>query len=107
VKKAADPRIRQRGILHLNHGGKSAPVANRDIVVIGASAGGLEALKQLLGAMPSDLDASILIVLHTASHARSVLARVLERPPNYPYRIPVMGSGYTDAESILRRPTFT
>jgi hypothetical protein len=63
-------------------------VAHRDIMVIGASAGGLEALKQILGTIPADVDASILIVLHTASHARSVLAKVLERASQLPVSHP-------------------
>ena len=38
----------------------------RDIVVIGTSAGGLEALDRLVGALPTDLPASIFIVQHIA-----------------------------------------
>ena len=38
---------------------------NRDLVVIGASAGGLPALYAILGGMPSRLPAAIVIVLHT------------------------------------------
>jgi two-component system chemotaxis response regulator CheB len=38
----------------------------RNIVVVGASAGGLEALDQLVGALPTDLPASIFIVQHMA-----------------------------------------
>jgi len=36
----------------------------RDIVVIGTSAGGLEALDELIGQLPTDLPASIFIVQH-------------------------------------------
>jgi len=36
----------------------------RDIVVIGTSAGGLEALDELIGRLPADLPASIFIVQH-------------------------------------------
>lgn len=50
-------------------------MANRDIVVIGASAGGIEALKVLFGAFPADLKAAILVVLHTSSHVGSMLRR--------------------------------
>jgi two-component system, chemotaxis family, protein-glutamate methylesterase/glutaminase len=38
----------------------------RHIVVVGTSAGGLEALDQLVGALPTDLPASIFIVQHMA-----------------------------------------
>ena len=49
----------------------------RDIVVIGASAGGLKALEQLLADLPNDLTASIFVVLHVG--ADSHLAEILER----------------------------
>jgi two-component system, chemotaxis family, protein-glutamate methylesterase/glutaminase len=46
----------------------------RDIVAIGASAGGVEAISRLLKGLLRDLPASVLIVLHrsadTASHLR-------------------------------------
>jgi two-component system, chemotaxis family, protein-glutamate methylesterase/glutaminase len=52
-------------------------VTGRDIIVIGASAGGLETLKRLLAAVPADLPASLFVVLHTADHEPGILARVL------------------------------
>jgi two-component system, chemotaxis family, protein-glutamate methylesterase/glutaminase len=36
----------------------------RNIMVIGASAGGLEALDQLIGQFPTDIPAAILIIQH-------------------------------------------
>lgn len=54
-------------------------MAHRDMVVIGASAGGLEALRQLLGALPANLDAAVLVVLHTSNHEGSVLPNILGR----------------------------
>lgn len=54
----------------------------RDIVVIGASAGGLQALQQLLADLPGDLTASIFIVLHigAASHLSEILDRMTALP---------------------------
>jgi two-component system chemotaxis response regulator CheB len=40
------------------------PSKGRDVIVIGTSAGGLEALDQLIGELPMDLPASIVIVQH-------------------------------------------
>jgi two-component system chemotaxis response regulator CheB len=40
------------------------PSKGRDVIVIGTSAGGLEALDQLIGQLPTDLPASIVIVQH-------------------------------------------
>lgn len=42
---------------------------NRDVVVIGASAGGIEALQQLCSQLPADLDASVLIVMQKSPHS--------------------------------------
>jgi two-component system chemotaxis response regulator CheB len=57
---------------------------NRDIIVIGASAGGLEAISQILAALPQDLAATVLIVLHTANRAESLLPAIFERAGNLP-----------------------
>src|SRR5687768_10290418 len=40
----------------------------RNIIVVGAAAGGLEALDQLIGQLPTDLPASIFIVQHMDPH---------------------------------------
>jgi two-component system chemotaxis response regulator CheB len=42
------------------------PVKGRDIVVMGTSAGGLEALDEVVGRLPTDLPAAIFIVQHMA-----------------------------------------
>ena len=52
-------------------------MATRDIIVMGASAGGVEAYCEILRGLPSDLAASVFIVQHVGS--RSVLADVLRR----------------------------
>jgi len=44
------------------------PTKGRNIIVLGTSAGGLEALDQLVGQLPTDLPASIFIVQHMAAH---------------------------------------
>jgi two-component system, chemotaxis family, protein-glutamate methylesterase/glutaminase len=48
-----------------------------DIVVIGASAGGLQALLDILGALPEDLSVPILAVVHTPPSRESNLPQVL------------------------------
>ncbi|WP_437539543.1 chemotaxis protein CheB [Sorangium sp. So ce726] len=50
-----------------------------DIITIGASAGGVEALIVLLGGLPADLPASLFVVLHLPPTARSMLATILGR----------------------------
>jgi len=54
-------------------------MAKRNIIVIGASAGGFEALKTLVQGLPDDLEASIFIVWHMAADVRGILPDVLNR----------------------------
>jgi two-component system chemotaxis response regulator CheB len=51
----------------------------RDIVTIGASAGGVEALKALVTRLPADLPAAILVVLHISGERESILHDILDR----------------------------
>ena len=59
-------------------------MARRDIIVIGASAGGVEALKTVVGGLPAALPAAVLVVLHVPSDARSELPAILARTSRLP-----------------------
>jgi two-component system chemotaxis response regulator CheB len=51
----------------------------RDIVVVGASAGGVEALTRVVGGLPADFSAATFVVLHVPPEAPSALAQILNR----------------------------
>jgi two-component system, chemotaxis family, protein-glutamate methylesterase/glutaminase len=51
----------------------------RDIIVIGASAGGVDALQRLCAALPADLPAAVFVAQHLSPSARSVLPLLLDR----------------------------
>ncbi|KAB8320124.1 chemotaxis protein CheB [Tolypothrix campylonemoides VB511288] len=55
-----------------------------DIIVIGASAGGVEALKKLVASLPSDLPAAIFIVVHVSAQHKSFLPDILNRCGSLP-----------------------
>lgn len=52
---------------------------NRDIIVIGASMGGVEALSTLVGSLPSDLPAAVFVVQHSAARSPGLISEILGR----------------------------
>ena len=69
-------------------------MASKDIVVVGASAGGIEALRTLVSVLPADFPASIFVVLHTGPDSPGLLDQILQRVSLIPVRNP------TDKEQI-------
>ena len=51
----------------------------RHVVVIGASAGGIEALRELIAGLPADFPAAIAVVLHTSPQSPGILHDILTR----------------------------
>jgi two-component system, chemotaxis family, protein-glutamate methylesterase/glutaminase len=64
-------------------------VPRRDIIVIGASAGGIEALKELTAALPAELAASMFVTVHVSPSGPGVLPRILSRSGPLPAIHPV------------------
>jgi two-component system chemotaxis response regulator CheB len=59
-------------------------VAERNIIVIGCSVGGVEALQRLVAPLPKDFPAAIFVVLHLAPQSTSVLPHILMRAGSLP-----------------------
>jgi two-component system, chemotaxis family, protein-glutamate methylesterase/glutaminase len=59
-------------------------MATRDIIVIGASAGGVQALTSLVNDLPKDLPAAVFIVLHIPATGPSFLPVILARESKLP-----------------------
>ena len=66
-------------------------MARKDIVVIGASAGGMEALQRLASRLPRDLPASLFVVWHLSPGARTILPSVLTKAGGMPALMPEDG----------------
>jgi two-component system, chemotaxis family, protein-glutamate methylesterase/glutaminase len=68
----------------------------KDVIVIGSSAGGVEALRRLCACLPADLPAAVLIVQHLSPSARSVLPQLLAKVGSLPAATP------SDGEALER-----
>ncbi len=58
--------------------------AGHDLIVIGASAGGVEALMGLVRELPPELPAALCVVLHTSERGPSLLPQILTREAPFP-----------------------
>jgi two-component system, chemotaxis family, protein-glutamate methylesterase/glutaminase len=61
-------------------------MGNRDIIVIGGSAGATAPLKDILGRLPADLPAAVFIVLHIPAQGVGVFATVASSAARLPVR---------------------
>src|SRR5215469_4902953 len=63
----------------------------RDMVVLGASAGGVEAVKHVVSMLPSNLPAALFVAIHVSPWAKSHLPHILDHNGSLPAHHPVSG----------------
>jgi two-component system chemotaxis response regulator CheB len=78
----------------------------RDIVVIGASVGGIEALREIVKGLPAGLPASIFVVVHLAPETPSILPTILERAGNLPASHPDDGEPIEPGHIYVAPPDY-
>jgi two-component system, chemotaxis family, protein-glutamate methylesterase/glutaminase len=76
----------------------------RDIIVIGASAGGLQLLRKLAAAFPPNLNASVFVVLHTAPDGPGYVAEILGTESKIPTLFPKDGDVITPRRIYVAPP---
>jgi two-component system chemotaxis response regulator CheB len=78
-------------------------MAHRDIVVLGASAGGVDVLAQVL-ADAAPADATFAVVVHMASNARTALPAILRRSTGLECRLAQDGDPLIPGEVLIAPP---
>ncbi len=77
-----------------------------DIIVVGASAGGVEALSQLVANLPSDLPAAIFVVVHISAHSKSLLPSILSRKGKLPVTHAIDGEAIANGHIYVAPPDY-
>lgn len=79
-------------------------MAGRDIVVVGASAGGTEAVTELVRGLPADFPAPLFVVIHFPASASSMLPRILTRAGRLPAACAEDGDPIVPGRIYVARP---
>lgn len=81
-------------------------MAARDIIVIGTSAGGVEALQRLTAGLPRDLRAAMFIVMHVTAEGTSALPAILQRSGPVPAHHAINGEAISYGRIYVAPPDF-
>ena len=79
-------------------------MSKRDIVVIGSSAGGVYALRELVSGLPANFTASVFIIQHIAAFSPSMLPEILSRSGRLDARHPQDGETIQPATIYIAPP---
>ena len=79
---------------------------NRDIIVVGASAGGVEVLRQLVSQFAADLPAAVFLVTHLNPRTRSYLPQILARESLLPVEHPEDGAPIEHGRIYVAPPDY-
>jgi two-component system, chemotaxis family, protein-glutamate methylesterase/glutaminase len=79
-------------------------VITRDIVVIGASAGGIDGLSRIVAKLAPDLPAAVFVVVHIAPHSPGYLAEILTRLGPLPAKNARNGERFTNGAIYVAPP---
>jgi two-component system chemotaxis response regulator CheB len=82
----------------------STRAATRDTVVIGCSAGGVEALPRVLQQLPKGLPAAVFVVQHLAPHGTPHLAGILQRSSQLPVEWAEQGAQISPGRVLVAPP---
>jgi two-component system chemotaxis response regulator CheB len=74
------------------------------LIVVGASSGGIEAMRRVLGRLPSDLAAAVVVVVHTPAEGTGLLADVLTKAGPLPARYAAHGEAIEAGRVYVAAP---
>jgi two-component system chemotaxis response regulator CheB len=77
---------------------------NRDIIVVGTSSGGVEALQELARGLDPALPAAVIVVMHTYPRSRSLLPEILGRAGPLPALHAINGAAIEHGHIYLAPP---
>jgi two-component system chemotaxis response regulator CheB len=77
-----------------------------NIIVIAASAGGVQALRRLVSQLPADLGASVFVVVHIGPNRPSLLPHILSQAGPLPAYHPVHGQAIEQGRIYVAPPDF-
>ena len=79
-------------------------MAKRNIIVIGASAGGVDVLSRLVAGLPAGFHAAVFVALHVSAHGRSMMPEILSRAGPLPALHPEDGEEIREGRVYVAPP---